>query len=66
MLQHNSLPEQHQNQLSLIFSSLKLSQLLRAAGIRKSYGVSSFVVFQIIFQLVFQGRNLFRLLEGSR
>lgn len=66
MLQHNSLSEQHQNQLSLIFSALKLSQLLRKAGIRKTYGVSSFTVFQIIFQLVFQGRNLFRLLEGSR
>jgi len=66
MLQHNSLSEQHKNQLSLIFSSLKLSQLLRKAGIRKTYGVSSFTVFQIIFQLVFQGRNLFRLLEGNR
>lgn len=66
MLQHNSLSEQRQNQLSLIFSSLKLSQLLRITGIRKSYGVSSFAVFQIIFQLVFQGRNLYRLLEGSR
>lgn len=66
MLQHNSLSEQHQNQLSIIFSSLKLSQLLRKAGIRKTYGVSSFAVFQIIFQLVFQGRNLFRLLEGDR
>jgi hypothetical protein len=66
MLQHNSLSEQHQNQLSLIFSSLKLSQLLRKAGIRKTYGVSSFAVFQMIFQLVFQGRNLFRLLEGTR
>ncbi|MEA5021346.1 IS4 family transposase ISDha5 [bioreactor metagenome] len=66
MLQHNSLSEQHENQLSLIFSTLKLSQLLRATGIRKSYGVSSFTVFQIIFQLVFQGRNLFRLLEGNQ
>ncbi|WP_407309938.1 transposase [Desulfosporosinus sp. SB140] len=66
MLQHNSLSEQHQNQLSLIFSSFKLSQLLRTAGIRKSYGVSSFAIFQIIFQLVFQGRNLYRLLEGNR
>ena len=66
MLQHNSLSEQHQNQFSLIFSSLRISQLLRGAGIRKSYGISSFVVFQIIFQLVFQGRNLFRLLEGNR
>lgn len=66
MLQHNPLSEQHENRLSLIFSTLKLGQLLRAAGIRKSYGISSFIVFQIIFQLVFQGRNLFRLLEGNR
>jgi hypothetical protein len=65
MLQHNSLSEQHFNRLSIIFSSLKLSQLLRKAGIRKTYGISSFAVFQIIFQLVFQGRNLFRLLEGN-
>lgn len=66
MLQHNSLPEQHQHQLSLIFTSLKVSQFLRKAGIRKTYGISSFAVFQIIFQLVFRGRNLFRLLEGNR
>lgn len=66
MIQHNSLSEQHGYNFSLIFSSLKISQILRKAGIRKTYGVSSFTVFQIIFQLVFQGRNLFRLLEGHR
>lgn len=66
MLQHNPLAEQHQHQLSLVFSALKLSDLLRKSGIRKSYGVSSFNVFQLIFQLVFQGRNLFRLLESKR
>lgn len=66
MLHHNSLSEQYQNQLSLIFSSLRISQLLRSAGISKSYGISCFAVFQIIFQLVFQSRNLFRLLEGNR
>lgn len=66
MLQHNPLSEQYQHQLSLIFSSLKLSDLLRKSGIRKSYGVSSFNVFQIIFLLVFQGRNLFRMLESKR
>jgi len=66
MLQHNSLSEQPNNQFSLIFSSLKVSQLLRKAGIRKAYGISSLAVFQIVFQLVFQGRNLFRLLESKR
>jgi len=64
MLQHNSLSEQYQNQLSLVFSTLRIGQLLRKAGIRKTYGISSLAVFQIIFQLVFQGRNLFRLLES--
>lgn len=66
MLQHNSLPEQHQNQFSFVFSTLKIGQLLRKAGIRKTYGVSTSAVFQIIFQLVFQGRNLFRMLESKR
>jgi hypothetical protein len=54
MLQHNSLPEQHQNQFSFVFSTLKVGQLLRKAGIRKTYGVSTFAIFQLIFQLVFQ------------
>jgi hypothetical protein len=48
------------------FSSLKLSQHLRKSGIRKAFGLSSLRIFQIIFQLVFQGRNLFRLLAGPR
>lgn len=66
MLQHNFLPEQRQQDFSLIFSCLKLGQLLRKAGIRKVSGVSSLQIFQIIFQLAFQGRNLFRLLESKQ
>ena len=65
MLQHNSLSEQQEFGFSLIFSTLRLGQLLRKAGIRKAYGISSLAVFQIIFQLVFQGRNLFRLLDSK-
>lgn len=38
MLQHNTLSEQHQNQFSFIFLTLKISQLLRKAGIRKPMG----------------------------
>jgi hypothetical protein len=66
MLQHNSLSDHYQSQLSFLFSTLKVGQLLRNAGIRKAYGVSSFAVFQILFQLVFQGRNLFRMLQSPR
>ncbi|MDR3288471.1 MAG: IS4 family transposase, partial [Peptococcaceae bacterium] len=64
MIQHNPLSEKYQHQLLAAFSSLKLSQHLRKTGIRKAFGLSSLRIFQIIFQLVFQGRNLFRLLEG--
>lgn len=66
MLLLNSLSEQYQHRFSLVFSILRLGQLLRKAGIRKTYGISSLAVFQIIFQLVFQGRNLFRMLESKR
>lgn len=39
---------------------------MRNAGIGKAFGTSTLAVFQLIFQLVFQGRNLFRLLESER
>jgi hypothetical protein len=65
MIQHNTLLEQTQNRFAQIFSILKVSQLLRQVGIRKTYGVSCFDVFQILFQLVFQCQNLFRLLESK-
>jgi hypothetical protein len=65
MVQHNALSEQDQNRISRIFSCLQVSRCLRNAGIRKSYGYSCFVVFQSIFQLVFQGLNLYRTLESK-
>ena len=66
MLQQNNLSEQMQNRFSQIFSLFKVSQLLRQAGIRKSCGFSCFTVFQSLFQLVFQGRNLYQVLEGNQ
>jgi len=66
MIQQNNLPEKSKNGFSQIFLCLKISQLLRQAGIRKSYGFSSFAVFQILFQLVFQGLPLLRLLDSYR
>jgi hypothetical protein len=66
MIQQNTLPEQTELRFSQIFSLLKVSQLLRQAGIHKSYGYSCFAVFQMLFLLVFQGRNLFRILESDQ
>ncbi|PTQ55598.1 MAG: hypothetical protein BSOLF_1803 [Candidatus Carbobacillus altaicus] len=66
MLLHNSPSEQYQHKISIVFSSLGIGTLLHKAGIRKAFGVSSLAVFKIIFLLVFQDRNLFRLLESKR
>ena len=66
MVQQNALSEQAKNRFSQIFSVLKVRQLLRQAGIRKSYGYSCFTVFQMLFQLVFQGRNLYQVLESNQ
>jgi hypothetical protein len=65
MLQQDGQFEQAKNQFSKLFSTLQVSQCLRQAGICKFYGISCFVVFKILFQLVFQARNLFRLLESN-
>ncbi len=66
MLHQKLLSEQAKNRFSILFSTLQIGQLLRNAGITKSFGLSSLAVFQILFSLVFEGRNWFRLLESER
>lgn len=39
---------------------------MRQAGISKFFGLSSLAIFQIVFSLVFEEKNWFRLLESDR
>jgi hypothetical protein len=64
MLQQHSMSEQ--SRISKLFATLQIGKALRHAGISKSFGLSSLAVFQIIFSLVFEGKNWFRLLESER
>jgi hypothetical protein len=64
MLQQHSLPEQ--SRFSKLFATLHIGKALRHAGISKSFGLSSLAIFQIVFSLVFEGKNWFRLLESQR
>ena len=66
MVQHNFLSEKGQERISALFSALQIGQLLRKAGISKSFGLSSLMIFRLIFTLVFEGRNWFRLLHSDR
>ncbi|WP_066633197.1 hypothetical protein [Desulfolucanica intricata] len=63
---HQNLPEKYEQPFGRVFSTLQIGRLLRTAGIKKSFGLSSLMVFQIIFTLVFEGRNLYRLLQSER
>ncbi|WP_182540714.1 IS4 family transposase [Fontibacillus panacisegetis] len=64
MLQQHSLSEQ--SRFSKLFATLHVGKALRNAGISKSFGLSSLAIFRIIFTLVFEGKNWFRLLESDR
>lgn len=66
MLHQNHPSEKCEQPFEQTFSTLKIGQLLRGAGIKKSFGLSSIVVFKIIFALVFEGRNLYRQLQSDR
>lgn len=64
MVHYRSLSDQ--SRFSSVFHSLKLGKLLREAGIRKSFGLTALSVFQLLFSLVFEGKNWFRLLKSNR
>jgi hypothetical protein len=66
MLHHNSQSEKLEERFSTLFSVLQIGSLLRKAGIRKSFGMSSLAIFELLFTLVFQGRNWYRLLDSQR
>lgn len=66
MIHYNDSSEQTRNTFLRTFSTLKLSKLLRKAGIRKSKGIPVIDVFKFLVLLVFQGKNLYRFLDSSR
>lgn len=54
-----------ENQFFHALKELQIAKLLRKANITKSCGVSAYEVFQFLLLLVFQGKNLFRLLNSK-
>jgi hypothetical protein len=64
MLQQHSLSEQ--SRFSKLFATPHIGKALRQAGISKYFGLSSLAIFQIVFSLVFEGKNWFRLLKSDR
>lgn len=65
MIYHNNLIENTQNQFSNAIKELCIGKLLRNSNITKSCGIPAFEVFQFLFLLVFQGKNLFCFLDSK-
>ena len=60
--QNKQLP----SEINLVFKELKILSHLRKAGIVKSEGFSCAYLFQLIFYLIFEGKNWFRILESKK
>ena len=66
MITNNGLNNQLPNSLQAVFDELKILKHLRNAGITKSAGFSCGYLFQLIFCLIFEGKNWFRMLESKK
>ena len=60
--QNKQLP----NELSLTFKELNVLKHLRKAGITKSFGFSCSYLFKLIFCIIFENNNWFRVLESKK
>jgi hypothetical protein len=60
--QNNQLPKE----LKSTFDELEVLKHLRKAGISKSFGFTCSYLFQLVFCLIFQHKNWFRLLESNK
>lgn len=60
--QNNQLP----NELKSVFNELEILKHLRKANIKKNLGFTCSYLFQLVFCLIFQQKNWFRLLDSKK
>src|SRR5690606_7722682 len=63
---NNRLNNQLPKEVKAIFDELEILKYLRKVGINKGFGYSCAYLFQLVFSLVFEGKNLFRLLQSKK
>ena len=66
MITNNDRNNQLPRELKSVFKELKLLKHLRSAGITKSFGFSCGYLFQLIFCLIFENKNWFRMLNSKQ
>jgi len=66
MIANNNQNKQLPNEIKSTFKELNILKYLRDAGITKSFGFSCANIFQLIFCLIFENKNWFRMLESRK
>lgn len=66
MIHQHDLYEKNRLEISRASKALKLNNLLRAANIRKSEGFTAATIFNYLLLLVFECKNLYRLLDSPK
>lgn len=66
MIHQHDLSEKNNLEISRALKSLKINKLLRSANVRKSEGFSAAYLFQLLIILVFESKNLYRLLDSKK
>jgi hypothetical protein len=66
MIANHDPNKQLPNEIKSTFKELKVLKHLRTAGITKSFGFSCAYLFQLIFCLIFENKNWFRMLESKK
>jgi hypothetical protein len=58
----NQLPKE----IKVTFDELEIPKHLRKAGFVKGFGYSCLFLFNLVFGLIFEGKNWFRLLQSKK
>ncbi|MFS0614222.1 transposase [Lederbergia ruris] len=66
MIAKNDLNKQLPAEINCTFKELKVLKHLRNAGITKNFGFSCAYIFQLVFSLIFENKNWFRMLESKK
>lgn len=66
MIAKNSPKNQLPKEVKSIFKELNVFKHLRGAGITKSFGFPCVYIFQLIFGLIFENKNWYRMLESKK
>lgn len=66
MIAKNNTNNQLPTEIKLIFKELNMFKHLRNAGIKKFVGYPCSYIFQLIFCLIFENKNLFQMLKSKK